>query len=56
MLDNELIHQKNHLLDLINEGKKKEALLLLKFVEEMWRACNYGYKVEEVRERCKKSA
>jgi hypothetical protein len=52
-LDNALVHQKNHLLEMINAERFDEALALLALLEEVWVACDYAYKVREIRERVK---
>lgn len=50
-MENELIHQKNALLNLINDGQFEQATLILNFIEELWEKCNYAYKTKELRFR-----
>jgi hypothetical protein len=50
----ELIRQKNHILQLCNDEKYEEALLLLDFSESLWKECSYAYKTREIRERIKR--
>jgi hypothetical protein len=54
-LDNALVAQKNHLLELINEGYYGEAIQLLMFVKELWDAVGYRYKTVELKERIKQA-
>lgn len=53
-LDWELIRQKNRILELVNEERYEEALLLLDFSESLWKECSYAYKTREIRERIKR--
>jgi hypothetical protein len=48
-LDNALIHQKDHILNLVRDEKYEEAILLLNFSEELWATCEYAYKTREIR-------
>ena len=50
-IENELVHQKNTILEAINEGRYEEAALLIAFSEELWRVCDYGYKTNELKQR-----
>lgn len=50
-IEDELVHQKNHILSLVNEGKYEDAVTLLNFSEELWAKASYGYKTKEIRER-----
>ena len=50
-LDNELVNQKNHLLELVADEKFEEAITILEFVAELWAKCNYAYKTKEIRTR-----
>ena len=50
-LDNCLVHQKNHIIDLIDNGSHEEAIVILKFVKELWTAASYGYKFNELKQR-----
>jgi hypothetical protein len=51
VLDNCLVHQKDHIIDLIDSGKHNEAMAILKFVKELWETASYGYKYNELKER-----
>ncbi len=50
----ELVRQKNRILELVNEERYEEALLLLDFSESLWKECSYAYKTREIRERIKR--
>lgn len=50
-LDNALIRQKDHILNLVRDGQYEEALTLLAFSEDLWATCTYAYKTREIRER-----
>jgi hypothetical protein len=50
-LDNALIRQKDHILDLVRDEKYEEAIVLLNFSEDLWATCTYAYKTREIRER-----
>lgn len=49
--DNQLVRQKDRIIDLINNGKIQEAKAALHVVEEMWAAAGYSYKYKELNER-----
>jgi hypothetical protein len=49
--ENALIHQKDTLIKLVNDGDYDKAIMLLDFVKEMWLAMGYDYKTREIRER-----
>ena len=51
VLDNCLIHQKDAIIDLIDNGNHVEAMAILKIVKEMWEAASYDYKWNELKER-----
>lgn len=51
MLDNLLVHQKNYILTLINDGRLAEAQVALQTVAELWSCCNYAYKEREIQAR-----
>jgi len=51
VLDNCLIHQKDAIIDLIDNGNHVEAMAIMKFVREMWETASYGYKWNELKER-----
>lgn len=55
-LGNALVHQKNRLLALCNDGRYEQALDLLEFVAESWQAAGYGYKAREIRDRVRAEA
>jgi hypothetical protein len=55
-LGNAHVRQKDQLLQLCLDGEYERALDLLAFVEESWRAVNYGYKAGEVRQRIRDGA
>jgi len=50
-----LIRQKDHIRDLVNDGKYEEALALLDFTEEVWRLDRYDYKTREIRNDIKEA-
>ena len=52
-LDNQLVRQKDRLIELIDNGKTEQAQIILQFVREMWEAANYGYKFAELQARLK---
>lgn len=52
-LDNTLIRQKDYILALVNRRNYREALVTLHCVRELWIACNYGYKWDEILTRIK---
>lgn len=49
--DNVLIHQKDAIIRLINDGKLVEAGIALGIVREFWQSVDYGYKVREIEAR-----
>lgn len=49
--DNQLVRQKNKIIELINDNKIEQAKAALEVVAEMWEANKYGYKVKELNER-----
>lgn len=51
MIDNELIRQKNVILQLVNQESFVKAKDFLDFVTPLWESCGYGYKVKEIKER-----
>lgn len=51
MLDNALMHQKDSIIDKIDNGTYEEAILLLSFAKEVWASCTYGYKWRELQLR-----
>ncbi len=60
MLDNAnissaLVHQKDHIIILINNEEYEKALWTLCFVKEVWESLNYGYKTKELFQRLKDS-
>lgn len=46
--DNQLVRQKDRIIDLIDNGKIPEAQAALNVVEEMWAAASYSYKFKEL--------
>lgn len=52
-MENALIHQKDNLIKLVNDGQYEKAIMLLNFVEELWAAVGYEYKTKEIKERIK---
>jgi len=50
-LDNILVHQKNYILRLINDGMLQAAEASLSTVRELWLATEYGYKIREIEMR-----
>ncbi|MFY4731174.1 hypothetical protein [Nitrospira sp. BLG_2] len=50
-IENELVNQKNMILDLINNEKYEDALTLIYFTAELWEKCDYAYKTKELKER-----
>ena len=50
-IENVLIHQKDTLLQLVNDWKFEQALELLDFVKELWTVTEYSYKWDEIRKR-----
>jgi hypothetical protein len=48
-LDNTLVHQKDYIRSLINDGKYDEANMLLAFVKELWVQAAYVYKYVELK-------
>jgi hypothetical protein len=50
-IDNALVGQKDKIIRLINNDMVLHAEMLLNFVEALWYACDYGYKVRELRQR-----
>ena len=52
-LDDQLVRQKDRLIELIDSGKTEQAQTILQFVREMWEAANYGYKFAELQARLK---
>lgn len=49
--DNQLVRQKNKIIELINDNKIEQAKAALEVVTEMWETNSYGYKVKELNER-----
>ena len=49
--DNQLVRQKDKIIDLIDSGKLQEAKAALAIVSEMWTAHNYDYKIRELQDR-----
>lgn len=49
--DNQLVRQKDRIIDLIDSGKLQEAKAALAIVSEMWTAHNYDYKIRELQDR-----
>ena len=47
-IDNALVRQKDYILQLVNEGRYKEAITLLNFSEDLWASCGYHYKYKEI--------
>jgi hypothetical protein len=54
-IENQLIHQKNHIIDLVNDEKYEEALSLLNFSAELWESIGYAYKTAEIRDRIREA-
>ncbi len=52
-IENQLVDQKNVILELVNEGQYDKALMLLDFASGLWQQCGYGYKIKEIRQRVK---
>ncbi len=52
-VENELVHQKNAILRLVNDGEYEQALTHLNLVGPLWMECGYGYKLKEIRQRVK---
>lgn len=52
-LDNALVHQKNCIINLINADFLDEAYIHLIFNKELWEACDYLYKYNELIARLK---
>jgi len=50
-VENELIGQKNFILELVNDEKFEEALSLLNFAAPLWERAGYDYKTREIRGR-----
>lgn len=50
-LDFLIVRQKDKILQLINHSRKKEALIALDVVKELWDHCDYTYKYDEIKER-----
>lgn len=50
-LDNLLVRQKDLIIHLLNNEKFVEAETCLQLVTELWSACNYDYKLRELRVR-----
>lgn len=50
-LDNALIHQKDHIIDKIDNGHYEEAITLLTFTKELWAVETYSYKWLELQTR-----
>ena len=46
-----LVRQKDTIISLINSKCFAEAETALLVVEELWRKCNYTYKIDEIRSR-----
>jgi hypothetical protein len=58
IVDNRLIEQKDHLLMLSSVDELEaiqEGCACLRFVSRLWCACDYGYKVGEVKRRLQDS-
>jgi len=49
--DNQLIRQKNRIIEMIDNGDITKAKAALAVVQEMWEANNYGYKITELQNR-----
>jgi hypothetical protein len=49
--DNLLVHQKDAIIDLINNGQTIAAQAALAVVSELWIAHSYEYKIRELTER-----
>lgn len=54
-IENILVEQKNKILHLCNEGQYDTVVCLLAFVTPLWEKCEYGYKIQEIKERIKAS-
>lgn len=50
-MDNILVRQKDQVIALCNASLNNEAYAILKILEELWMACGYGYKLQELHER-----
>lgn len=50
-MDNALVHQKDTIINHIDDLHYEEAILLLTFTKELWEECSYGYKWKELQER-----
>lgn len=50
-VDNELVGQKDGILELVNNGEYERALDRLEFVKPLWLKCSYGYKYREILNR-----
>lgn len=59
-LDNALVNQKNTLLSALNDATDIDDLYnvidLLDFAAPLWEACEYGYKVREIRQALRAKA
>ena len=55
-IENELVHQKDAIRDLINNEDYEGAITLINFSEELWAKCGYGYKTRELRQLVKDAA
>lgn len=49
--DNQLVRQKNKIIELIDDNKIQQAKAALAVVTEIWEANSYGYKVKELKDR-----
>jgi hypothetical protein len=50
-LDNILIRQKDAVLHLVRQGRHKEARTTIRVLTELWVACSYEYKLDEIMSR-----
>ena len=50
-IDNQLVAQKDEIIDDINEGRFDTATIKLNFVATLWFSVGYDYKSQELRSR-----
>lgn len=50
-LDNALMAQKDHIINLIDSDRFDEAIILIDFSANLWASCSYDYKTREMKER-----
>ena len=48
LIENTLVAQKDRILRFIAAGQPDEAITALEVVADLWKACDYAYKIREV--------